>query len=146
MDKRFQNFTVLVTKLNRSIHKIKTEEMAEFGLKSPHVSCLYYLFKFGALTAKELCDVCAEDKAAISRSIDFLEQEGYIVCNDVAKKRYRSYLQLTQKGVEVGSHIAQKIENIVEQASSGISEQDREILYQSLFAICDNLEKICEKY
>ena len=26
MDKRFQNFTVLVTKLNRSIHKIKTEE------------------------------------------------------------------------------------------------------------------------
>ena len=75
-----------------------------------------------------------------------MEQEGYIICNDVAKKRYRSALQLTQKGVEVGSHIAQKIENIVEKASEGISEDCRQILYQSLFAICDNLEKICEKY
>lgn len=146
MEKRFQNFTVLVTKINRSIHKIKAEEMSVFGLKSPHVSCLYYLYRFGALTAKELCDVCAEDKAAISRSIDFLESNGYILCNDNAKKRYRSALELTEKGREVGLHIAQKIESIVDQASQGICEQDRAVLYQSLSIICDNLENICKKY
>ena len=146
MEKRFQNFTVLVMKINRSIHKIKAEEMSTFGLKSPHVSCLYYLYRFGSLTAKELCDVCAEDKAAISRSIDFLENNGYIVCNDKAKKRYRSALSLTEKGQEVGLHIAQKIESILDEASKGIDEQDRAVLYQSLSIICDNLEKVCKKY
>ena len=45
MIERFETFTVLITKISRSIRKIKTEEMAKFNLKSPHVSCLYYLFK-----------------------------------------------------------------------------------------------------
>ena len=44
MEKRFQKFTVLITKINRNIKRIKTEEMDKYNLKSPHVSCLYYLF------------------------------------------------------------------------------------------------------
>ena len=79
MDERFKTFTVLMANINRSIRKIKTEEMAEFRLKSPHVSCLYYLYKENALTAKELCDICEEDKANISRTIDYLETNGYLV-------------------------------------------------------------------
>ena len=47
---RFQTFTVLITSINRSIHKIKTEEMAEFNLKSAHVNCLYYLGLKGDMT------------------------------------------------------------------------------------------------
>lgn len=146
MEKRFQNFTVLITKINRCIHKIKAEEMSAFGLKSPHVSCLYYLFKFGPLTAKELCDVCAEDKAAISRSIDFLEKNGYIICNDNAKKRYRSDLQLTEVGRDIGQRVSQKIDYIVDIASEGIAPEQRQALYQSLDIICENLEKICKNY
>ena len=76
---RFQQFTVLITKINRSIHKIKTGEMEEFSLKSPHVSCLYYLYKSkGSLTATKLCEICDEDKAYISRSLDSLENSKYI--------------------------------------------------------------------
>ena len=33
MQGRFETFTVLITTINRSIRKIKTEEMAEFDLK-----------------------------------------------------------------------------------------------------------------
>ena len=146
MEKRFQNFTVFITKINRCIHKIKTKEMSDFGLKSPHVSCLYYLYKFAPLTAKELCDLCAEDKAAISRSLDFLEKNGYILCNDNSKKRYRSALQLTEKGISIGEGISKKIDCIVEEASLGVSCADREIFYQSLATICENLENICKNY
>ena len=39
---RFKTFTLLITNINRSIRKIKTEEMAEYNLKSIHISCLYY--------------------------------------------------------------------------------------------------------
>jgi len=45
MNNRFETFTLLITSINRSIRRIKTETMARYELKSPHVSCLYYLYK-----------------------------------------------------------------------------------------------------
>lgn len=78
MEERFETFTVLIARINRGIKRIKAEEMAEFGLKGPHVSCLYYLSCCGEMTAAELCERCDEDKAAISRSLDDLEKNGYI--------------------------------------------------------------------
>ena len=69
MNDRFETFTVLISSVSRSIRRIKTETMAEYNLKSPHVSCLYYLYKRPGMTAAELCELCEEDKAAASRSI-----------------------------------------------------------------------------
>lgn len=146
MYERFKNFTVLITKINRSIHKIKSEEMAEFHLKSPHVSCLYYLYKEGALTAKQLSDICEEDKASLSRSLDYLEENGYVSCASSAKKRYKAALTLTEKGIEVGARIAEKVDRVLDPASLGLSVENREIMYESLALISDNLEKICKKY
>ena len=113
MEERFAAFTVLIAKINRNIRRIKTEEMAEFHLKGPHVACLYHLTTAGPLTAGELCDRCDEDKAAISRSLDFLEKEGYLVCDSSARKRYRSPLRLTEKGEATGRRIMEKIDRIV---------------------------------
>ena len=99
MQQRFETFTVLIAKISRSIRRIKAEEMSEFHLKGPHVSCLYYLTQLGPLTAGQLCDRCEEDKAAVSRSLEYLEQNGYVTRPD---KRYRSPLTLTEKGQETG--------------------------------------------
>ena len=79
MQQRFETFTVLISGINRNIRRIKTEEMEEFDLKSHHVSCIYYLYMQDGLTARELCDLCEEDKANISRALDFLEKQGYTV-------------------------------------------------------------------
>ncbi|MBQ7293298.1 MAG: MarR family transcriptional regulator, partial [Clostridia bacterium] len=69
MQDRFKTFTVLIDKLKRCVRKIKNEEVAEYGLKSPHVSCLYYLYiSKEPLTAKEIEEICEEDKASVSRS------------------------------------------------------------------------------
>ena len=146
MNERFQTFTLLISKISRSIRKIKTEEMAEFNLKSPHVSCLYYLYKEGSLTAKELCNICDEDKAAISRSIVYLERDGYITCLTDAHKRYKSPLRLTDKGKKAGKKIADKIDGIINKAGEGLSEEDRAVFYRSLGMICDNLQEICRDY
>ena len=80
MEERFETFTVLITRISRSIKRIKADEMADFELKGPHVSCLYYLSQQDGMTAAELCERCDEDKAAISRSLDDLEKNGYITC------------------------------------------------------------------
>ena len=146
MQERFETFTVLIARLNRCIRKIKTEEMAGFNLKSPHVSCLYYLYKSDSLTSKELCDICEEDKANISRSIEYLEKNGYLVCKSKTEKRYKSPLILTEKGRETGEYIVRKIDAILDSVSEGIPEEHRMIMYRSLSVICDNLQKICDAY
>ena len=147
MEERFETFTILISKISRNIRKIKSEEMAEFDLKTPHVSCLYYLYKNNSeMTAKELSNACDEDKAGISRSLDYLENNGYIVCHSNSEKRYKSPLLLTDKGKEVGEKIAKKIDKMVFYASLGITDSDREILYKSLNLISDNLQKVCDSY
>ncbi|MBQ9791258.1 MAG: winged helix-turn-helix transcriptional regulator [Clostridia bacterium] len=146
MENRFATFTILMTKINRFIRKIKTIEMAEFDLKSPHVSCLYYLYVAKSLTAKELCDLCDEDKASISRSIEYLEKNEYITCSSSQKKRYKSPLTLTEKGVNVAKKIVVIIDKMLEKASIGVTDEERHIMYKSLSTICDNLQSVCDNY
>jgi len=146
MEERYKSFTVLISGISRSIRRIKTEEMAEFNLKSPHVSCLYYLFKEDSLTSRELCAICEEDKANISRSLKYLEQEGYITSSPRRRRRYHCILELTDKGREVASKLAMKIDSMLERASEGLSEADRVIMYRSLTLISNNLQKIYDNY
>ena len=147
MEERFKTFTLLIAGISRCIRKIKTEEMAEHQLKSPHVTCLYYLYKGRDMTFGELCGVCEEDKANVSRSIKYLEENGFLMGNDVKDgKRYHSPLVLSEKGLAVSRSIVQKIDAILNRASEGLSEEDRRILYQSLSLINDNLQQICDGY
>ena len=146
MEERFETFTALVTGISRSIRKIKSEEMVEFHLKGPHVSCLYYLYKEGELTASALCERCEEDKANMSRILDYLEKNGYILYKTQASRRYRAPLSLTEEGRAVGQHIAEKIDRVLLAASAGVSEEDRRVLYESLVKIHDNLLSVCDGY
>ena len=146
MEDRFELFTRLIAKANRLVFKIKTEEMEKFNLKSSHVSCLYYLYKAKTLTAKELSNMCGEDKANVSRTVNFLEENGFIECESRAKKRYQSALYLTDAGVSVAKVVAEKIDAVLEQASVGLSEENRVVFYDSFSLICSNLEKICKEY
>lgn len=146
MEQRFETFTVLVAGISRAIRKIKSEEMVEFHLKGPHVSCLYYLYKQGELTAKELCDLCEEDKANMSRIIDFLERNGYVLCATQSRHRYRAPLSLTEQGEIVGRHIAERIDRVLLTAGEGVTEEERRVLYESLAKIYANLQKLCDTY
>ncbi len=146
MENRFQIFTILINQITRSIHKIKTEEMKKFGLKSSHVSCLYYLYKSnGILTSKHLCDMCNEDKALISRSLVELDRKGLCVLNEKTK-RYRAPIQLTKEGIRIGKYIEEKIDTLLEEATQGLEEKSREEMYDALELICRNLEGITRRF
>lgn len=146
MEERFQLFTVLISALNRSIRRIKTEEMADFGLKGGHVSCLYYLHKEGKLTAKQLCDICEEDKANISRAIKDMEERGLISCKERRTKRYQSPLELTEKGKEMALELDKKITKVLQVSSEGMSKEERDTMYRCLAIIDKNLQSICNQY
>lgn len=142
---RFSKFTILINRIVRNVYKIKAEEMSRFGLKGTHVSCLYYLYRAEKpLTASELTSACDEDKAAISRAVDYLTKEGFVTCEGAALKKYKSPVLLTEKGVEVSKAVAARVDSIIAVASEGLSDGDREIFYKGLDLISGNLQKICD--
>ena len=145
MKERFETFTVLIAKIGRCIRKIKNQRMAEHALRSPQISCLYYLYLREGLTATDLCERCEEDKATISRSLDYLEENGYVIRDTRSTKNYKAPLTLTEKGRKVGREIAEKIDGVLAEVGSGLTEEERLIFYRSLSVIAEDLERICKK-
>ena len=145
MKERFETFTVLINRISRNIRKIKNQEMADYNLRSAHVSCLYYIYRAETITATELCEKCEEDKATISRALDYLEKNEFITCLSPNTKRYKSPLILTEKGSIVGKKIADKIDGVLDQISVGLTEEERQSFYRYLSIISNSLEVIANK-
>lgn len=145
MKERFETFTVLINRISRNIKKIKNQEMSEYNLRSSHISCLYYLFSTKGLTATELCERCEEDKATISRALDFLETNGYLTCQTKSAKRYKSPLCLTEKGAVVAKKITDKIDKVLNEISHGLTEEERLAFYRSLSIISNSLNTVATK-
>ena len=145
MEERFETFTVLINRISRNIRKIKNQEMSEYNLRSAHISCLYFLYGKEGMTARDLCDRCEEDKATISRALDYLEKNGYLLCESKSAKRYKSPLLLTEKGRSVGKKIADKIRGVLDEIGVHLTEKERVAFYHYLSVVSDNLEKFVQE-
>lgn len=138
MIQRFQDFVTGITVCYKYIQRIKNAEMTEFGLKGIHVSCLFYLHcNPDGLTAAQLCQLCGEDKATISRIVADLRAKGYIAQSD--GKNYRAQLHLTGAGQDIACQMMPLIESWVSAGGEGLTEEQREIFYQSLTSIAEHL-------
>ena len=144
MQERFETFTVLINRISRDIRRIKNQEMASYHLRSAHVSCLYYIYSLDGVTSAELCEHCEEDKATISRALDYLEANGFVLRDSDRTKRYRSPLRLTERGQEAGKRIAEKIDTVLDTVSRTLTEDERAALYRSLSAISRSLNAIAQ--
>ncbi|MGN0626989.1 MAG: MarR family winged helix-turn-helix transcriptional regulator [Oscillospiraceae bacterium] len=139
MIKRFEAFVTGITLCYKYIQKIKSAEMTELGLKGTHVMCIFFLsHNPEGLTAAQLCRLCAEDKAAVSRTVAELQREGYVAPGE---KKYRAALRLTEKGMEIAKRVDELIEQWVAFGGAGLSDSDREAFYRALELISNNLKK-----
>ena len=140
---RFQSFVSGITICYKYIQKIKSMEMTEFGLKGTHVMCIFYIsHSKEELTAAQLSQLCAEDKAAISRTLVTLQDKGYI---ETGEKKYRAHLRLTEKGEILAGQIDSLIEQWVGFGGDGLSEEERTAFYSALDLISSNLREKLSK-
>ena len=145
---RFEAFTTSVTKAYKCIQKIKLAETEQMGLRGNHVMYLHYLGKKPeGLTPAELCKLCIEDKAAVSRTIVDLAEKGFVKSAGTdSGRKYRTKIILTPEGMEKNNQLNEAIAMAVSKASSSLNEADRENFYRVFFDVTDNLEKICDSY
>lgn len=146
MISRYETFSSSVACLYRDIQKIERLEMAKLGLKGPHAQVLLAMSRYPqGVTATELCEICEKDKAAISRTVAELEQQGLLSRKERNGIRYRALLTLTQAGFLAAHGVSDKARQAVELAGAGLEDSQREIFYQVLAIIADNLHKLCRK-
>ena len=145
-NERFESFVSAVTRAYKCIQKVKNFETGRLGLKGHHVMCIYFLGKNPAgLTAAELCKLCNEDKAAVSRTVLDLTQKGLVAPLDLdTKRKYRTVIKLSRDGIELNEKINNAIDFAVMKSSTRFTQEERECFYRVFFNIVDNLEEYCK--
>ena len=144
MVSRFEHFSSSIFCIYRYIQRIERMEMERYGLKGPHAQCLLIMNRFPeGITAARLCEVCDRDKAAISRMVTELEEKGMVLRSTPNGNRYRAVLTLSEAGMAAAAHVEQRARCAVEEASNGMTEQQRITMYAALDLIAGNLQSLC---
>ncbi|NCB33117.1 MAG: hypothetical protein EOM64_04440 [Erysipelotrichia bacterium] len=140
MEERFESFVRMITNIHRSINRIKSMEMSEFGLKGNHTLCLYYLNQHSeGLSSNQLAKICEEDKAAISRTLNELETGGYVFLK--SEQKYRARYFLSGSGKEAAANISRAVEQVLDQVGDFFTEKERKKFYCALEKIDRQLEE-----
>ena len=146
MLRRFELFCNSTFSIYRSILKIERIEMEKFGLKGPHAQCLLAMFRYPeGITAAQLCALCDKDKAAISRTVAELEHAEMLTRHCNGKNRYRAQLMLTEKGFDAANRVAERAKFAVEQAGSGLTDEERTVFYHAMGLIAENLQNLSDE-
>lgn len=143
MVQRFERFSYAIFEISRCWHRIAAEEMEKYGLKGSHATYLTTLYRYPqGITAAKLSELTGKDKADVSRMTAIMEKNRLIVKEGSS---YRAMLKLTAVGCEAAEHVRARAGVVVENASRGLSDEHREIFYNTLELIVTNLQNICEE-
>ena len=146
MLRRFELFCNSTFSIYRSILKIERIEMEKFGLKGPHAQCLLAMVRYPeGITAAQVCALCDKDKAAISRTVAELEHAEMLTRHCNGKNRYRAQLMLTEKGFDAANRVAERAKFAVEQAGSGLTDEERTVFYHAMGLIAENLQNLSDE-
>ena len=140
---RFERFSYAVSEISRHWHKITSDEMAQYGLKGTHSIYLLTLLQYPeGLTALQLCELCDRDKADVSRMMAIMEKKGLVLIQLNGTSKYRGVFMLTESGLEAAKHVRQRASEAVEFAGKDLTDENRQIFYQSLASILQNLREL----
>lgn len=99
----------------------------------------------GAMSQRELSDLCVLDVTTMSRTLDKLEKMGLIKRNDNPECRRSWVISLTPEGEEKADKVVELFKMADEIFSEGMTEEDIKKLYEMLDIIERNIEKHSEK-
>lgn len=143
MLERFARFSLAISEIDRCWHKLATEEMAKYGLNSPHAVYLNTLYECSeGITAAKLGELCCKNKADVSRMVSILEKKGLVNKEAVGGNLYRAKLLLTQEGRYAAEQVRKNAALAVELAGAGMTDSEREVFYRCLEQITANLQAL----
>ena len=135
---RFEDFVGIIGALNKEIQRIKNAEARRLGFRGSDVMCLYYLVKHPeGLTAAELARMADVSRAAMSRTVAHLAEDGFVEVDE--DTTYRAPIRLTDKGYEAARPLDDIIHRVLDEAGGELAMRQRLQMYDSLNHILERL-------
>ena len=137
----FETFSSMLGAATKSLEKLKSKGMEDFGLSGTHTLCLRQLYDFPAgLTRTELSTKLSVDRAQITRVIGELLDKGFVT-ESGSGSGYRKKCSLTDKGLAATAEINEKVIMINHFVSGDIPPERLRDFYKTLDEICENLKR-----
>ena len=137
---RFERFSFAISEISRCWRKLASEELAKYGLKSPHATYITAMYKYtDGITVPKLCQISGKDKSDASRMIAILEEKGLACKKDVGGSLYRGLWVLTAEGKVAAEQVSMRASKAVELAGKDLDDATREAFYKALESITSNL-------
>lgn len=124
-------FNSLVGELNRSLHSVG------LALNHAQFAILQNLFLKDGQSQSDIAKRVGKDRAAISRSLNTLEENGFIVRKAVSGSKNGIFL--TEKAIENRNMIAEAINMAIRKGRQGMSEEEYDTGMNFLQKIYANL-------
>lgn len=143
---RFERFSFAISEISRCWRKLASDELAKYGLKSPHATYLTTLYKYpDGITVPDLCEISGKDKSDASRMIAILEEKGLARKEVVGGSLYRGLWVLTDEGKEAADQVSLRASRAVELAGKDLDDETRDIFYKALESITSNLTTLSKE-
>ena len=141
---RFNYFSSEVFNIVKNWQKIASQVMKDFGLTSSQLIYMLALYDNDKLNSTELVKISGKDKSDVSRNLNQMIKSAIVEKKSNNKNNYGGSFYLTEKGRRIGSKISKKIMEYMELANKNISREKKEIFYEVLDALSENIEKLTE--
>lgn len=138
---RFEQFSSVMFGINRYIQKLEHDVMVKFGYKGSYAQYLIVLNAHpDGLIASRICELCDKDKAAVSRIIGEMQENGLVVRECAENRVYRGVVCLTERGKEIAGYVCQKaMDAVAAIGKDAMNDEERVVFYHILERISATL-------
>lgn len=139
---RFSRFSRRIESISKNIKRIKDFVMEEYGLRSAHVMCLFYLrYRAGGMTVTETAKVCGVNKAFASRVLSELLKQGCITRSSSGDKTYNVKYTLAERGRKITERIDEKLNAVFKNIDKNVSPEKLAVFNEVLALLDKNIEE-----
>lgn len=118
---------ILCSELFSQFNAIIKKDIAETGLSFNQAKVLLFagIFENYLLSQKELAKICRTDTPAMSRTIDKLEEGGYITRSRKNEDCRCVSIGLSQKGVEKSHQVCSKFDEVFDKMFTELTHEEK---------------------
>lgn len=143
MLERFQQFSFIISGINRHIQRLERTEMIKYGYKGSYAQYLVAIQRFkDGVTCTQLSEICDKDKAAVSRIIVEMENRDLVFRESDNERLYNAKIKLTDEGKKAARYVSERACSAVDAVGTTMTDDERTALYAALDIIFSKLDTL----
>ncbi|NDV68345.1 MarR family transcriptional regulator [Dysgonomonas sp. 25] len=140
-------FPVISGKVSMAINRLMSRNFRKNGLDiTPEQwTVLAFLWREDGLSQQQLCDATFKDKPSMTRLIDNLERQDYVVRKPSPTDRRSNLIYTTEKSQSIREQANNAVFDVVDWALKDVSDDDFVQMRQLMHVIFGNIQEALEK-